>query len=243
MDAKNINCQNCKKEFLIEPDDFAFYEKMKVPPPTFCPDCRFQRRLSFRNNRVLYKRECALCGEKLLTIYNPDRPYTIYCRDCWLSDKWSPIDYGREYDFSIPFFSQFQSLQTKVPRINLYRDNFVASEYCNYGLDFKECYLMFGGHNNERVYFGNQVFDSRDTLDVAFSEKIELGYENFECARSNKLLFGSFSMDCVDSRYLIECRNCMNCFGCVCLINKQYYIYNQSHTKEDYEKFGIEGEK
>ncbi|OGZ78690.1 MAG: hypothetical protein A2358_02705 [Candidatus Staskawiczbacteria bacterium RIFOXYB1_FULL_37_44] len=230
-------CQNCHNEFTIEPDDFVFYEKMKVSTPTFCPDCRFQRRLSFRNNRVFYKRECALCGEKLLTIYNPDRPYTIYCRDCWLSDKWNPTDYGREYDFSIPFFSQFRSLQTKVPRINLYRYNFIESEYCNYGLDFKECYLMFGGHSNERVYFGNQVFDSRDTLDVAFSEKIELGYENFECARTNKLLFGSFCMDCMDSRYLVECRNCMSCFGCVGLTNKQYYIYNQPRTKEEYEKF------
>ena len=22
-------CQNCKKDFIIEPDDFSFYEKMK----------------------------------------------------------------------------------------------------------------------------------------------------------------------------------------------------------------------
>ena len=230
-------CQNCKQDFTIEPEDFDFYEKIKVPAPTFCPECRFQQRLSFRNNRVFYKRECALCGEKLLATYNPDRPYTIYCRDCWLSDKWDPMDYGREYDFSIPFFSQFRSLQAKVPRINLYRTNFTESDYCNYGLDFKECYLLFGGRNNERVHFGNQVSDSRDALDISFSDKIEFGYENFECVRSNKLLFGSFCTDCLDSRYLVECRNCMNCFGCVGLANKQYYIYNQPHTKEDYEKF------
>jgi len=28
-------CQNCKQDFVIEPDDFAFYEKMKVPSPRF----------------------------------------------------------------------------------------------------------------------------------------------------------------------------------------------------------------
>jgi len=28
-------CQNCKKEFIIEPEDFEFYEKIKVPTPTF----------------------------------------------------------------------------------------------------------------------------------------------------------------------------------------------------------------
>ncbi|KKT07962.1 MAG: hypothetical protein UV85_C0003G0087 [Candidatus Nomurabacteria bacterium GW2011_GWB1_43_19] len=26
-------CQNCKKDFMIEPEDFNFYEKIKVPPP------------------------------------------------------------------------------------------------------------------------------------------------------------------------------------------------------------------
>jgi len=26
------NCQNCKNDFTIEPDDFSFYEKIKVPP-------------------------------------------------------------------------------------------------------------------------------------------------------------------------------------------------------------------
>jgi RNA polymerase subunit RPABC4/transcription elongation factor Spt4 len=38
METKN--CQNCKKDFNIEPDDFSFYEKMKVPVPTWCPECR-----------------------------------------------------------------------------------------------------------------------------------------------------------------------------------------------------------
>ena len=35
MDETRV-CQNCKKDFVIEPDDFLFYEKMKVPAPTFC---------------------------------------------------------------------------------------------------------------------------------------------------------------------------------------------------------------
>jgi len=230
-------CQNCKKGFMIEPDDFGFYEKIKVPPPTFCPECRFQRRLLFRNNRVFYRRECALCNEPLLSIYNKERPYIVYCRDCWLSDKWDPMSYGCEYDFSIPFFYQFRSLQSKVPRVNLYRDNFVLSDYCNYGLDFKECYLLFGGKNNERVYFGNQVVDSRDSLDVAFSEKVEFSYENFECERTNKLFFSCYSSDCVESYYLVDCKNCMNCFGCVGLRNKNYHIFNQPYTKEEYKKF------
>jgi hypothetical protein len=230
-------CQNCKKEFIIEPDDFSFYEKMKVPPPTFCPECRFQRRLLFRNNRVFYKHECALCKKSLLAIYHKDRPYTIYCRDCWLSDKWNPITYGNNYDFSIPFFTQFQALQKKVPRANLYQTNFISSEYCNYGDDLKECYLLFGGKNNERVYFSNQVFDSNDSFDIAFSSKLEFSYEIFESTLLNKVFFSYYSQNCVESYYLMDCRNCMYCFGCVGLVNKKYHIFNEPHSKENYEKF------
>ncbi len=235
MQRETKNCQNCKKDFIVEPDDFSFYEKIKVPPPTFCPECRFQRRLAFRNNRVFYRQKCALCGESLLSLYNEDSPFTVYCRDCWISDKWDPMTYGKEYDFAIPFFSQFRSLQYKVPRENLFRDNFIKSEYCNYGLDFKECYLLFGGKNNERVSFGNQVVESHDSLDIAFSEKVEYSYENFECQRVNKLFFSCYSTDCIDSYYLIDCRNCMNCFGCVGLVNKQYCVFNEQYTKEEYQ--------
>ena len=96
---------------------------------------------------------------------------------------------------------------------------------------------MFGGKGNERVYFGNQVVNSRDSMDVAFSEKVEFSYENFECARTNKLFFSSYSSDCVDSSYLIDCRNCMNCFGCIGLVNKQYHIFNEPHTQKKYMEF------
>ena len=50
MDSKKCQCQNCKKEFIIESEDFNFYEKMKVPAPTFCSDCRMMRRFVWASN-------------------------------------------------------------------------------------------------------------------------------------------------------------------------------------------------
>ncbi|MBI4094987.1 MAG: hypothetical protein HY435_02220 [Candidatus Liptonbacteria bacterium] len=76
-------CQNCKNQFTIEPEDFQFYEKIAVPPPTFCPACRFQRRLMFRNERVLYKRTCDLCTQSILSIFAPDKPYKVFCQPCY----------------------------------------------------------------------------------------------------------------------------------------------------------------
>src|SRR3989344_8201029 len=62
-------CQNCRGEFIIEPEDFSFYEKIGVPAPTFCPECRLVRRLAFRNERTLYRRACDLCKKEKVMMY------------------------------------------------------------------------------------------------------------------------------------------------------------------------------
>ena len=67
--SQNVICQNCRGEFIIEPDDFLFYEKIKVPPPTFCPLCRAERRLAFRNEKRLFKVKNSFTGKDMFSLY------------------------------------------------------------------------------------------------------------------------------------------------------------------------------
>lgn len=110
MEAETKNCQNCKNNFMIEVDDFSFYEKIKVPAPTWCPDCRHQRRISFRNENNFYKRDCDLCGENVVSCSSPDKKHKVYCTKCWWSDKWDPEEYAQDYNFSKSFFEQWKEL-------------------------------------------------------------------------------------------------------------------------------------
>jgi len=57
-------CVSCKADFTIESDDFGFYEKINVPPPTWCPRCRLIRRMSWHGYQILYKRKCDFTGEE-----------------------------------------------------------------------------------------------------------------------------------------------------------------------------------
>src|SRR3989344_8964157 len=123
MNSETKICGNCKGSFAIEPDDFSFYEKMGVPPPTFCPQCRKQRRLAWRNDMNMYSRKCDMCGKSIVSIYSPDSEMTVYCVKCWWSDKWDPKDYAQDYDFSRPFFEQFHELQRKVPALAILNDD------------------------------------------------------------------------------------------------------------------------
>ena len=76
-------CQNCKQNFTIEPDDFQFYEKINVPPPTFCWQCRFQRRLVWRNERKPFWNISAKSGKKFLSAYPPEAGLTVYDEKEW----------------------------------------------------------------------------------------------------------------------------------------------------------------
>jgi hypothetical protein len=90
MTSKNKNCQNCKKDFVIESDDFAFYERIKVSPPTFCPECRRQRRMAWRNDFTFYKRKCDATRDSIISIYAPEKDRKVYNTKYWWSDSWDP---------------------------------------------------------------------------------------------------------------------------------------------------------
>src|SRR5674476_130622 len=108
MEAQTRQCQNCKKDFIIEPDDFGFYEKIKVPLPTFCPDCRRIRRFAWRNERTLYRRTCNLCKKNIIAMYHESVPFPVYCRECWYGDGWDATSYGCPYDINKSFFEQYK---------------------------------------------------------------------------------------------------------------------------------------
>lgn len=230
-------CQNCKQDFTIDPADFKFYEKMQVPAPTFCPDCRLQRRMAWRNERTLYARKCGGTGEDIISCYQPDAPFPVYKREYWYSDKWDPLAYGKEYDFSKPFFEQFGELFNAVPRLQAWLVDSVGCDYTNYTVTSKDCYNCFtalGG--NENCMHSSYLNFSVDSVDCHLIKKCELCFECVNCEGSYNLKYSIDCINCRDSFFLSDCNNCTNCFLCVGLHNKQYHIFNKPYSKEEYQR-------
>ncbi len=236
MEPEHRQCQNCKTDFVIESEDFNFYQKIQVPPPTFCPMCRAQRRWNFRNERGFYKRKCDYSGKEIFAMFAPDSPIKVYDRDVWLSDVWDPMDYGRDIDWSRPFLAQIRELMLDVPFKSKNVIGGVNSLYSNNATDPKNCYLVFNTTNPEDCMYSNGVNFTRDCVDVSHVSKSESCYQSFwldTCYRTH------FSSECGDSSDLWFCRDCygcLSCFGSVNLRNKSYYFFNQPYSKEEYEK-------
>ena len=154
MNSETKQCQNCKNPFTIEPEDFAFYEKMRVPPPTLCPDCRYRRRLANRNEWNFYKTACGLCAKDMVSIYNPQYAGPVYCQPCWWSDKWDPFAYGLEFDFSRTFFEQFQEMRLAVPHVAMANTQSVNSEYTNQSLSNRNSFMLVSSEYCENCLYG-----------------------------------------------------------------------------------------
>jgi hypothetical protein len=241
MNTETKICQNCKSEFTVEPDDFAFYEKMGVPAPNLCPKCRMKRKLVWRNERTLYKNICKLCDKSVITMYNPDSPYVVYCSDCWQSDKWDPKSYAQEYDIKRPFFEQVKELSMKVPKSALYISAStgpnINSDYTNFAGGNKDGYLIFNaGPHNENCGYSRGIIKAKDIFDVYFGDDIERIYEGVNIHKSTGIAWGQNVVGCLDSWMLMNCSGCQNCFGCVNMRNASYCFFNEQLTKEEWKK-------
>lgn len=234
METKN--CQNCKNDFIIDVDDFSFYSKMGVQAPSMCPQCRAQLRLSFRNERVFYKRDCDKCKKSVVSMYSPNKPFTVYCYDCWFAEDWDGTDYAMDYDLDKSFLEQFEALWKKVPKVALIYVRSPGSDYTNISADNKNCYMIIESSNNEDSINSYWIQECRDVVDTSFASRCELTYESDDCYNSYRLLYSKGCHDSSTSYFLTDCRGCTDCIGCVNLRQRSNYIFNEPHTKEDYER-------
>ncbi len=227
-------CTTCERSFVVEPDDASFYKKIDVLEPTICPTCRMQLRLSFRNERSFYKRECDKCKKQVISMYSLNKPYTVWCYDCWFSDNWDGREYALDYDDSKSFLEQLETLFMIVPKIGLLHLRSVNSEYINISADNKNCYMIVESSNNEDCTNCYWIQQSKDLVDCSFTSKVERSYECDDCYDSYGLLYSKGCHSCTDSYFLFDCRGCMDCFGCMNLRQKQYCLFNEQYSKTEY---------
>ncbi len=236
MQPEIKTCQNCRNDFTIEPEDFLFYEKIKVPPPTWCPNCRFQRRCLFRNERKLFKNIDANTGKHIISLFPKESGFKVYDDKYWSGDEWDPFSYGMDFDRSRPFLAQLLELSKKVPRPRANVVNMVRSEYCANAVDLKNCYLLFNSNQSEDSAYGNGIDACKNCVDNSHISNSGRCYESFWLTKCYDTFFSSQCDECVSVWFSKNCRGCTNCFGCVNLVSKSYCFFNEQLSKEEYHK-------
>ncbi len=234
MNQEKKICQNCKSDFTIEPEDFDFYERIKAPVPTWCPECRSENRLAFWPFGKFHKRTCSLTGKKIISIYPAETRFPVYEKTAWHSDEWETP--SLEYDSNKDFFEQIYELQNKTPRPHQFGANNTNSEYCDDVWESKNCYLCRSLGYCEDVAHSYRIVHSRDSYDLFYCYDTEQSYDCAYCFKLFNVKYATDSRDSFDSAFLYDCRNVNNCFMCWNLRNKSYHILNQPYSEEEYAK-------
>ena len=191
-----------------------------------------KRRMAWYGYRILYKRD------DMITFYPPDSGHAIMDQKIWWGDSWDPKAYGREYDFNRPFFEQWNELFKAVPKPALHTDysTMIGSPYCNGASYLKNCYLCFKFDRSEECGYCNSCSLLKNCFDVSWSNGAELCYECVNLERCYQVFFSQDCADCHNIWYSRDLVGCSNCYGCINLRKKNYCIFNEQFSKEEYEK-------
>lgn len=229
-------CATCAAGFEVTDVESNILSTIKVPEPEQCPACRRQQRLLFRNFFYLYHRTCDLTKKKIISMYDEDVPFPVYETHEWWSDRWDALTHGLKWSEDIPFFDQLKTLHETVPRMSVMNTASDNTDYCNMCFYSRNCYLVHGCVNSEDCMYGHIVWRSKDCYDCLYLYQCEWCCECIDCIGCHSLSYSQDCDNCSDSMFLIRCTGCKDCLGCVGLKNKQYYIFNEKHTKEEYQK-------
>ena len=164
----------------------------------------------------------------------------MYENRYWWSDAWDALSYGRDFDFSRTFYEQFQELQNVVPQLAMMNDDSVASQNCQYVQDnfySKNCYLLAGGWFNENCMYSQMVGATKEGVDVySCYGDVELVYECIHTKSLYNCAFLQDSENCSNCFFGYGLQSCKDCFACVNLRQKQYCIFNEQYSKEEYQE-------
>ncbi|MBI4836653.1 MAG: hypothetical protein HY817_05345 [Candidatus Abawacabacteria bacterium] len=238
-------CRISGQEFTVTDDDQQFLQKVSpllagkkylISPPTLAPDERKRRRMAWRNGTKLYSDICDLTGKPILSVFSPDKPFQVYSEPAWWGDSWDAITYGRDFDFSRPFFAQYYDLMLAVPQVALITDYLpnINSEYINLAGPSKNCYLIFDTGDCEGCMYSHGVYRNLDCLDCDYVHDSSYCYDCVNCYTCYQVQHAYMCFNTTDSEYVFNLRGCKNCFLSHNLQQKEYYILNKPYTKETY---------
>lgn len=88
-----LQCTKCGSNFKIQKAEESFYQKMHLPHPLLCINCRYRVRLRRLNPKQLWHRRCMCtqtdhthsgqCPTQFQTTYSPNRLEVVYCETCY----------------------------------------------------------------------------------------------------------------------------------------------------------------
>ncbi|MFC1655870.1 hypothetical protein ACFL3C_03310 [Patescibacteria group bacterium] len=229
------NCLRTKQEFVFADKEIDLCKKMDVLLPKLSPQERLRDVMATRNEWKLYRRKCDFTGDEIISAYNKDTVFPVYKNEIWWGDEWDPIEYGRDFDFSRPFFEQFKELQNVVPREGTTVFNCENCDYNSHIRESRNSYLNSLVYKCEDLFYSYWMVNDKDVFDSMYTNDSTRCYFCSDVNGGYNCVALEESTNCNDCYFSYQLRGCKNCLFCSNLTNKEYYVFNKKCSKEEFE--------
>ena len=229
------SCRITKQEFELTKLEIEAFDHFELPLPDFSPAERFRRYAAFHPEKHFYLRSCATTGSKLFSVYPPTTTFPVVSLEFWRSSEWNAASFGQGFDFKRLFVEQLTELWRKVPRHAVQYSSAARSRIIANTHRVTDSFLVFDSIDIAHCLYSSELVGCTHCVDCHGLDSCDRCYECIRCCSSRSLRYCELCLDCSDSWLLFNCQGCSNCFGCTNLFGKQYYLFNEPHTKEEYE--------
>lgn len=132
------------------------------------------------------------------------------------------------------FLQQFQKLLLASPRFNVKHVMAENSDYADTVLKSKNCYYSFCVFYCEDVYYARYSRKCISCNGITFCVECEWCTECVDCQKCYNSHYCQDCQNCSDCSFCKDCFGCRNCFGCAGLYQKEYHMFNERLSKEEY---------
>jgi hypothetical protein len=134
------------------------------------------------------------------------------------------------------FLSSFHRLLLEKPRYNLKQVMAENSGFSDVAVKSKSCYYCFGVFYSEDVYYARYSRRCISCSGLTFCVGCEWCAECVDCNGCYMCDYCQDCGNCRESRFCKDCFGCSDCFGCAGLYKREYCMFNEQLTKEEYAK-------
>lgn len=223
------------KELLAKISPKIGGKQYNLPLPNLSPKAREIRKLMRRNDRKIYKTKCQSTDKDIITFYHPD----IEQKVVEFNERFENTDNtntGQNFDSNKSISQQLGELIKKTTKENVLNVGIIEnSKYTHNAGDMKNCYMVFDTGVVEDSYYWVRIASSKRVVDGFEIHDSENVYQSMSIYKSNMMFYSQNCESCNYSAFLSYCEGCNYCIWCTNLINKNYYIFNQPVSKEEYE--------
>lgn len=175
----------------------------------------------------------------LISAFPPKSPYGVVTTQEFEERRSDYGKLGKDYDFSLGFWSNFMELTKKVvyPSIATWGNN-ENSDFAHKIMNGNNCYLSFEVCDSDTVLYSVNVKDHcRDIYNsIMIGDHSEMVYQSVGIYQSSKVFYSKFIFNSNNVWFSTNLIGCTECMLCNNLENQSYCINNQPYPKEEYLK-------